>query len=57
MCELLVGLPEVNFLGIDDVVGDPLRVHIVADDGPVDMRTPTRSLRPWRSSRWPATPA
>jgi transposase len=28
MCELLVGLPEVNVLGIDDVVGDPLRVHI-----------------------------
>ncbi len=30
MCELLVGLPEVNVLGIDDVVGDPLRVHIEA---------------------------
>jgi transposase len=28
MCELLVGLPEVNILSIDDVAGDPLRVHI-----------------------------
>jgi len=28
MCELLVGLPAVNVLGIDDVVGEPLRVHI-----------------------------
>jgi hypothetical protein len=27
-CELLVGLPEVNVLGIDDVAGEPLRVHI-----------------------------
>ena len=28
MCELLVGLPEVTVLSIDDVAGDPLRVHI-----------------------------
>ena len=28
MCELLVGLPEVNVLGIDDVAGEPVRVHI-----------------------------
>jgi transposase len=28
MCELLVGLPEVNVLGIDDVAGEPLRVHV-----------------------------
>jgi transposase len=28
MCELLVGLPEVNVLGLDDVVGQPLRVHV-----------------------------
>jgi transposase len=28
MCELLVGLPEVNVLSIDDVTGDLLRVHI-----------------------------
>jgi len=28
MCELLVGLPEVNVLGIDDLVGEPLRVHV-----------------------------
>ena len=33
-CELLVGLPEVNVLGIDDVVGEPLRVHI--ESGQVD---------------------
>jgi transposase len=28
MCELLVGLPDVNLLGIDDVAGAPLRIHI-----------------------------
>ena len=28
MCELLVGLPAVNVLGIDDVAGEALRVHI-----------------------------
>ena len=28
MCELLVGLPDVNVLGIDDVVGQPLQVHV-----------------------------
>jgi hypothetical protein len=36
MCELLVGLPEVNVLGIEDVAGEPLRVHIeVRSDRPV----------------------
>jgi transposase len=33
MCELLVGLPEVNVLGIEDVPGEPLRVHIEARTG------------------------
>jgi transposase len=28
MCELLVGLPDVNLLGVDDVAGEPLRVHV-----------------------------
>lgn len=28
MCELLVGLPEVNVLGVEDRVDRPLRVHI-----------------------------
>ncbi|MEI8084046.1 MAG: ISL3 family transposase [Actinomycetes bacterium] len=28
MCELLVGLPDVYVLGVDDVVGGPLRVHV-----------------------------
>jgi transposase len=28
MCELLVGLPEVNVLGIDDDPSGPLRVHV-----------------------------
>ena len=28
MCELLVGWPEVNVLGIDDEMSAPLRVHI-----------------------------
>jgi transposase len=35
MCELLVGLPEVNVLGIDDVAAEPLRIHIeVRSDRP-----------------------
>ena len=28
VCELLVGLPDVNVLGVDDDRGEPLRVHI-----------------------------
>lgn len=28
MCELLVGLPDVKVLGVVDVTGEPLRVHI-----------------------------
>ena len=28
VCELLVGLGDVGVVGIDDEVGDPLRVHI-----------------------------
>lgn len=28
MCELLVGLPEVNVLGVADGAGEPLRVHV-----------------------------
>jgi hypothetical protein len=28
MCELLVGLPEVNVLAVVDVAGEPLRVHV-----------------------------
>jgi transposase len=28
MCELLVGLPDVNVLAVADVVGEPLRVHV-----------------------------
>ena len=28
MCELLVGLPDVKVLAVDDVVGKPLRVHV-----------------------------
>ena len=28
ICELLVGLPEVVVLGIDDVAQGPLRVHV-----------------------------
>ena len=28
MCELLVGLPDVNVLGVDDQVGAPIRVHV-----------------------------
>ncbi|MCI0543651.1 MAG: hypothetical protein L0Z49_04280 [Actinobacteria bacterium] len=28
MCELLVGLPDVTVLGVEDLVGGPLRVHV-----------------------------
>ena len=28
MCELLVGLPDVNVLGVGDIPGGPLRVHV-----------------------------
>jgi hypothetical protein len=28
MCELLVGLPEVIVLGVDDAPGGPLRVRV-----------------------------
>ena len=28
MCELLVGLPEVNVLGVEDLAGRSLRVHV-----------------------------
>jgi hypothetical protein len=30
VCELLVGLPDVNVMGVVDVVDDPLRVHVEA---------------------------
>ncbi len=33
VCELLVGLGQVNVLGIDDAAGEPLRVHIVTRTG------------------------
>ena len=36
MCELLVGLPDVNVLDVVDVAGEPLRVHVE-----------TREPRPW----------
>ncbi len=28
VCELLVGLPDVQVLGVDDSPGEPLRVHV-----------------------------
>ena len=28
MCELLVGLPEVRVLAVDDRRGEPIRVHV-----------------------------
>ena len=30
MCELLVGLPDVNVLGVADAPGRPLRIHVEA---------------------------
>jgi len=33
VCELLVGLPEVNVLGVDDDADGPLRVHVEARAG------------------------
>jgi hypothetical protein len=28
MCALLVGLPDINVVGVDDRAGDPIRVHV-----------------------------
>lgn len=28
MCELLVGLPEVRVLAVEDRCGEPIRVHV-----------------------------
>lgn len=40
ICELLVGLPDVNILGVEDEDGEPLRVHVERRlDGPVACRT------------------
>jgi hypothetical protein len=33
MCELLVGLPDVTVLGIDDIDDGPLVIHIGPADG------------------------
>jgi transposase len=33
VCELLVGLPDVNVLGVDDDVDGPLRVHVESRSG------------------------
>jgi len=30
VCELLLGLPDVTVLGVDDISGEPLRVHVAA---------------------------
>lgn len=32
VCELLVGLPDVNVLGVDDDAGGPIRVHVELGD-------------------------
>ena len=34
MCELLVGLPDVNVLGVADGPGWPLRILIASDSAP-----------------------
>jgi hypothetical protein len=28
VCELLVGLPDVNVLRVEDEAGEPIRVHV-----------------------------
>ena len=32
MCELLVGLPDVNVLSVVDAAGEPLRMHVETRD-------------------------
>jgi hypothetical protein len=34
MCELLVGLPDVNALAVVDVAVEPLRVHVETREPP-----------------------
>ena len=61
MCELLVGLGDVEVVGIDDEAGEPLRVHIRCQTSRPDcgacgtstVGTATRS----RTSAWIATPS
>lgn len=36
ICQILVGLPEVSILGVEDVPGTPLVVHIEAQEQPPD---------------------
>ena len=33
VCELLVGRPDVNVLGVDDEAGGPIRVHVESRGG------------------------
>ena len=42
VCELLVGLPDVNVLGVEDLAGGPIRVH-------VECRTPRPGCRECRT--------
>ena len=59
MCELLVGLPEVNVLGIDDVAGDPLRVHVevtVDETGLCRLRSVRPREGPTGRSSWSICP-
>src|SRR3546814_15356831 len=39
MCELLVGLPDVNVLAVEDRSDEPIVVHIEARRGPARCRT------------------
>jgi hypothetical protein len=55
MCGLPVGLPEVNFLSINDVAGDPFRVHIEGwprRDQECWVRRVCQCERSSRSSSW-----
>jgi hypothetical protein len=53
MCELLVGLPAVTVLGIDDEPGEPLAVHLETKT----QRPPVSHLPVLRHSKGPAPPA
>lgn len=51
MCALLVGLPDVNVIGVADVEGQPLRVHV--ETVPAVVGCAGRGTRAWSKGRRP----
>ena len=53
MCALLVGLPDINVLGVEDEPTEPLRVHIETEPGVVGCAG--CGTRAWLKDQRPAT--